>query len=360
MNKYEAIYKKSGNKLPYYKPFKGLLNDHETMAEFLSDPKRIIDTPCFRQYRHPDGTVMGVEDWIREMTLYEFEPLRFVDKDTENGRSSYFRNSLDNCIPAFNEKQAKALYIAHIATNTTDTILAESICNHFRAFLNKPVVKSTWNVSNFNEFIPPYYWKQSGDRFYTEDSNGLALFYLDFFLKYGFERGLTPVGTVPAEIARMGNIYDYRIPFTFFLGIDSQKDEENDDWDEDEDEEEPELMNPIERLMTILEDLKEEDGLNLLERIRKELYYANLDDPDTRREIAYGVLDGLKPIFNGNLTNNYFVKYSLAGKDISEKDLEVLTEAGLIANGSVDIEKRLEENLIEEWETCLDEWVNRH
>lgn len=360
MNKYEAIYKKSGNKLPYYKPFKGLLNDHETMAEFLSDPKRIIDTPCFKQYRHPDGTVMGVEDWIREMTLYEFEPMRFVDEDTEKGRSSYFRNSLDNCIPAFNEKQAKALYIAHIATNTTDTILAESICNHFRAFLNKPVVKSTWNVSNFNEFIPPYYWKQSGDRFYTEDSNGLALFYLDFFLKYGFERGLIPVGTVPAEIARMGNIYDYRIPFTFFIGIDSQKDEENDDWDEDEDEEEPELMNPIERLITALDDLRDEEGLRLLKRLKCNMDYADLEDLETRKDIAYSVLDGLSPIFNGDKTNNYRMKDSLAKKDMTEKDLELLTDAGLFAKGSPDLEKSIEDNIIKDWKARLDEWVNRH
>lgn len=240
MNKYEAIYKSSGYKLPYYKPFNGLLNDHRALAGLLSDPKRIIATPCFRQYSDMDGTTRSVEEWIREMILYEFEPLEFIDEYTKGNSTSLFSNEFDNCIPAFNEIQAKALYLAHIATNRTDTILAEPIYDHFRKFLGKPVVKETWKVSEFDEFMPSFYWTKDqfdDGHFYTNDNEGLAMFYLDFFLKYGFERGLIPEGTVPTEIARMGNIYDYRIPFTVPLGIDSQQDEENDDnWDEDEDE----------------------------------------------------------------------------------------------------------------------------
>ena len=143
MNRYEAIYKKNSNRLPYYKPYLGLLNDHRTLDGLLANPKRIIATPCFRQYRDEDGTIRSVEEWIMEMILYEFEPLEFIDEYTKGNRTSLFSNEYDNCIPAFNEIQAKALYLAHIATNSTDTILAEPIYDHFRKFLGKPVVKPT-------------------------------------------------------------------------------------------------------------------------------------------------------------------------------------------------------------------------
>ena len=229
MNRYEAIYEAGGELLPYYKPFRGLLNDHKIMAGFLSDPQRIIDAPCFRQYRDKDGAIRSVEEWIREMRLYEFEPLEFVDEDTSENSTSVFSSDYDNCIPAFNEIQAKALYLAHIATNTTDTILAESIYDHFREFIDRPRVKATWKVSKFDEFIPGFYWTESQTdegRFYAKDTSGLALFYLDFFMKYGFERGLVPAGTVPREIEEMGNIYRHRLPFTIYLSIPSTSGED--------------------------------------------------------------------------------------------------------------------------------------
>ena len=362
MNRYEAIYKASGELLPYYKPFSGLLNDHEVMAGFLSNPKRVIDTPCFRQYRHPDGTVMGVEDWIREMTLYEFEPIRFVDEDTEEGGASYFGNDMDNCIPAFNEKQARALYLAHIATNTTDTMLAESIYEHFTEFIGKPVLKARWEVTKFDEFIPPCYWpdgRPDEDRFYTKDSEGLALFYFDFFMKYGFERGLAPVGKIPAEIEDGGNIYRHRLPFLMPLGIDSELEEvqEYDEDDEDEEDDGPQLRNPVAKLITALDDLRDDDDLRLLKRVKCNMYYADLEDPGTRKDIAYSVLDGLAQIFKGKHTNYYPMEDSLARKDMTEKDLEILTDAGLFAGGSPDIEKGIEDNMVEDWKTCLDEWV---
>lgn len=223
MNRYEAIYKKNSNRLPYYKPYLGLLNDHRTLAGLLSDPKKIIATPCFRQYSDMDGTTRSVEEWMREMSLYEFEPLEFIDESTKKGETSYFENEYDHCIPAFSEGQARALYLAHIATNTTDTILAEDIRRHFTGFIGKPSLKDVWKVSKYDEFIPPYYWEDEqidDGRFYTKDEKGLAMFYLDFFLKYGFERELFPEGTVPVEIQSTGNIYQHRIPFTLAINPD--------------------------------------------------------------------------------------------------------------------------------------------
>ena len=372
MNKYEAIYKSNGYKLPYYKPFNGLLNDHEIMAEFLSDPQRIIDTPCFRQYRGKDGTIRSVEEWINEMRLYEFEPVRFVDKNTKEGRSSRFNEDYDNCIPAFNEIQAKALYLAHIATNLTDTILAEPIDDHFRKFLDRPVLKERWKVSEFDEFIPSFYWTKDqfdGGYFYTEDNDGLAMFYLDFFLKYGFERGLIPEGTIPTEIARMGNIYDYRIPFTVLLGISSQQDEENDDnWDEDEDEDEdeyedeqePEEHNPIARLFMLLEDLEDGKGLRLLHKIWEEIRYADLNDTETKRDLAYDCTwYGLEYSLNGERTNHYMMEYCISGNIVSKEDLSVLSESGLLNMDSINMNYGLEDNITKEWRSYLEEWVNR-
>ena len=367
MNKYEAIYKSNGYKLPYYKPFKGLLNDHEIMAGFLSDPQRIIDTPCFRQYRGKDGTTRSVEEWINEMRLYEFEPVRFVDEDTKEELSSRFKEDYDNCIPAFNEIQAKALYLAHIATNTTDTILAEPIDNHFRKFLDRPVLKERWKVSEFDEFIPSFYWTKDqfdGGYFYTEDNDGLAMFYLDFFLKYGFERGLIPEGTIPTEIARMGNIYDYRIPFTVLLGINSQQDEENDDnWDEDEDEyeyededeQEPEEHNPIARLMMILENMDDCKNLDLLEDIWTNMQFRDLEDKKERESLVYSI----KTALNGNLTNNYAMEYCISGNIVSKEDLSVLSESGLLNMDSINMNYGLEDNITKEWRSYLEEWVNR-
>lgn len=236
MNRYEALYDLMRKSLPYYKPFLGLLNDHRILADYLGEPRRIIDTPCFRQYKGPGGSIRSVEEWIRSMYLYEFEPVEFYDEISDD-EPSFFDNEWDNCIPAFNEEQAKALYLAHVATNMADSILAEPIDLHFQEFCGKPQLKDVWKVTKFDEFVPNYYWNEEQrqcERFYTKDDKGLALFYLDFFQKFAFERGLIPVGDFPIEIERAGNIYRHRTPFLLAIGV-SSKLECEEDYGDDED-----------------------------------------------------------------------------------------------------------------------------
>lgn len=220
MTIYEKKYLENGKKLPYYKPFQALDKDHETLKHLLDNPKRIIDTPCFRQYQGPDGRIMPVEEWMKEMSLYEFETLDFKSEEETDGYE-YFISDYDYCIPAFNEDQAKLLLLAHIASYETDSILADPVDDYFCEFGGLPELKKVWDVTKYDEFIPQCYWtseQKEKERYYEKDESGLATFYLDFHIKYAFERGLVPKGDIPDELYSVGGaIYYNRFPILDFF-----------------------------------------------------------------------------------------------------------------------------------------------
>lgn len=220
MNAYEMMVREEEGRLPYYKPFRALVADQEELRSYIAgDPEKITGCACFRQYADADGNVKSVESWIREMDIYEFEPVKFQDATCRGDKEkTVYKFSNESArVPAFNEEQARLLLLAHAETNRTDSMLSRPAGEYFRRFVSVPELKSVSKGVKFDSFIPMYYRPKAAlERgFYYENSQmGLAIFLLDFFLKYGFERGLSPVGNPPALFeAKYGNIYRYRFPF---------------------------------------------------------------------------------------------------------------------------------------------------
>lgn len=220
MNAYEKIVK-TRHERPYYKPYKALARDWETVSkQYIRDnPDKIIGCTYFRQYQDRDGNVKSVEAWIKRMHLYQFKPIGFLDPSYSGKEGNAYRFSGNSAaLPAFSEEEAKLLVLAHVQTNMTESILDKPAEEYFCRFTRNIELESVSDTVKFDSFIPAYYWpKACRDRgfFYENSEMGFARFLLDFFLKYGFERGLRPVGEPPKEFwLRYGDYYSGSFPFT--------------------------------------------------------------------------------------------------------------------------------------------------
>lgn len=174
-----------------FTPHKQMLLDRKDYIrnnpDWIND---IINTSGMHYYKDSEGNVGSINDWMRRMTTFIFHPVSFSLKDEHGCSRQYFVKNLS--VPAFSEKQAYD--IADVMIKTFDGLQCfdhnEDV--FFDGYETPLKLRNMRMPVSMNDFT---FVEQEPEISYPSDGQLTHMIFLfDFATKYGFERGLKPVG----------------------------------------------------------------------------------------------------------------------------------------------------------------------
>lgn len=187
-------------KMAFYKTYSGLANDHILMGKAYSsrDFQRQIEVlkgmHYYKKAGESDDTQKTVEEWMKEMVVFCFAPVRAAFRKKSTGEMGFI-NFDDLRIPAFSEKQARVLADAMIRNVETPSYLKQNGTLEFTGYMGDLKLRSLKSPAMIKDFE---YLRSTVKPIY-ECEESWYVFMDDFNSKYAFERGLVPVGAILAK-----------------------------------------------------------------------------------------------------------------------------------------------------------------